>query len=138
MKKKNHMKKIRKASIMGLAIIISLVMVSTSGVAEDASVRGVVTDFNPPGPDTEGSITISNPHYGSVTLNIAAGGLSEKAIALIQAAMEHGWPVEAFYDAATMYLTALFIYPYLIPPGFFELQPGGSFNHWDHYAYIYA
>ena len=135
--KKSYIKRIKKASVIGLAIIISLVMVSTGVVAEDASIRGIITDFEPPGENTDGSITIWNPYYGSITLNIAPGSLTQIAIALIYAAMEYGWPVEAFYDAATMYLTALFIYPIMIPPGFFELEQG-SFSHWDHHVYVYS
>ena len=45
--KKSYIKRIKKASVMGLVIIISLVMVSTSGIAEDASIRGKITDFEP-------------------------------------------------------------------------------------------
>ena len=91
--------------------------------------RGIITAFEPPGENTDGSITIASPYYGSITLNIAPGSLTQEAIALIYAAMEHGWPVEAFYDAM-MYLTALFIYPIFAPPSFFTLEHG-SFNHFS-------
>ena len=126
--KKNH---IKKASVIGLVIIVSLVMISTSGIAEDASIRGVIGGFIPPVENTDGSITINSPYYGSITLKIAPGSLTQESIALIYAAMENGWPVEAFYDAATMYLTALFIYPVFAPTSFFALEHG-SFNHFSH------
>jgi hypothetical protein len=129
--KKNH---IKKASVIGLVVIISLVMISTSGIAEDASIRGVIGSFVPPGEDTDGSITIDSPYYGSITLNIAPGSLTPFAIAWIYAAMINGWPVEAFYDAATMYLTALFIYPIFAPYNFFALKDS-SFNHYSHQVY---
>ena len=96
MKKGQNIKKIKKASVIGLVIIISLVMVSTSGIADkSASFRGIITSFDPPGEITDGSITIYNPNYGSITLKIAPDSLTETAIIWIYAATMVG-PLRLF------------------------------------------
>lgn len=117
-KEKKELKYFKKFIILGIIISLALTTISTNGMAEGAFIRGIITSFGYD-PDTGGSLTIENHITGqSATILLAPHSLLQQSVNLIQAAMDNHWLVEAEYDPCTYYLMNLYIYPFIVPPGF--------------------
>lgn len=108
----------KKSILIGTILSLFLVTISTCGVADGAFFRGVITGF---GYDDEsgGSLTIENRLSGqTINLLLAPHSLTLSSILVIEAAKVNKWLVEAEYDPCTYYLLNLYIYPWIVPPGF--------------------